>query len=617
MIGQKKKEICFAILVLIGLICIFYFEVLFGGKVFVSPDSQASRVLAESIKDKALFPQYMPYIFSGMPATLVYNNPLTYFPNTILIWFSTMWQHLSHYLLAGLGMFLLLKEWKVNWLSAMVGAIAFVFSTNMIAQEVFGHGGLMMTAAYIPIIMWVLEKSIHNWLRIRTELFYSAILALLIGLQFQRGHIQIVYYTWMLIGIRVLWQYVIGNRQLWRGKQTKLGWRFMGRRMLFIIVALIGGFGLAALKWWPILEYSKYSIRDALSFDYASSWSLHPKEIITFILPDFYGFGGSNYTGYLPFTDYANYLGLVVVVCAFLAIRQKWWLWAVVGGSIIIAFGKYTPVYGLLFKYLPFFDRFRVPMMILILTQFSIAALAGLGFQRIYDFASKTKVKAMAYGVALILLADLAFVGNRINNPGELKAYDIQKDDIAEFLEQDTGIYRVYFKPPLFNVNKYAKWGIESIGGYHPAKLRIYQDFLDNPTPEKLELLNVKYIVDFEPVTRQPVIGRVEEFRPRYTLDGKVEVLERDIDRVRLRVQSKTTQDLIISEIYYPAWKVYIDGVEQEVKKYKDLICSVEVSAGKHIVEFKFESKAFKYGAIMSILSLMIICVGIIMQRRR
>jgi len=50
------------------LVLIFFFDVLFRGRVFVSADALSNRALAGS---GALFSQYVPYIFCGMPATLV------------------------------------------------------------------------------------------------------------------------------------------------------------------------------------------------------------------------------------------------------------------------------------------------------------------------------------------------------------------------------------------------------------------------------------------------------------------------------------------------------------------------------------------------------------------
>ena len=43
----------------------------------------------------------------------------------------------------------------------------------------------------------------------------------------------------------------------------------------------------------------------------ATNWSMHPKELLTYLMPNFFGFGGSTYTGFMPFTDFPNYVGLL------------------------------------------------------------------------------------------------------------------------------------------------------------------------------------------------------------------------------------------------------------------------------------------------------------------
>ena len=72
----------------------------------------------------------------------------------------------------------------------------------------------------------------------------------------------------------------------------------------------------------------RLSIRGASSsggakYNYATSWSFHPKEILTFLLPSAFGFGGQAYWGYMPFTDYPNYMGIIVLLLALIATLQK------------------------------------------------------------------------------------------------------------------------------------------------------------------------------------------------------------------------------------------------------------------------------------------------------
>ena len=40
----------------------------------------------------------------------------------------------------------------------------------------------------------------------------------------------------------------------------------------------------------------------------------------TFFIPSFYGFGGGTYWGNMPFTDYPNYMGIIVITLAIIGI---------------------------------------------------------------------------------------------------------------------------------------------------------------------------------------------------------------------------------------------------------------------------------------------------------
>lgn len=624
-----KKELISALTIFITLVSIFFFEVLFNGKTFVSPDAKSANVLARSMQqDQKLIPQYCPYIFSGMPSfgSMIYVPKFLYAPNLLLQFTPDMIQHCVHYILAGLGMFLLLGTFSLKFLSKIVGAVAFMFTTNMIGQEVFGHGGLMMTASYIPIIFWSVRKFIYFFLLDIKSVYYLALIALFVGLQLQRSHIQIIYYTWMLVFGYYGYE-VFTKRNLFKQKRAlKLG-VYLSGAMLFSI-------GLSAIKILPVMEYSPYSIRDTLNLGYATSWSLHPKEMITFILPFFYGFGGSTYQGYLEFANYPNYLGIGVIFCAVFAFvgkyREKqnpirWFLLSVIAGSLLIAFGKYTPIYAVLFKVLlPFFDKFRVPMMILILVQFSMACLAAIGFQNFIKTTKRLKAEYLCYLLATFILADLWYVGAQINNPHDKKDLSnyFKKDGVVEYLEKDEGLYRVLFLNPLFNENRYALFGIESVGGYHAAKLKIYDAFLNSKNNSRLlSFLNTKYLVSTQEIKNIKLlektyviyegqkyyafIYRMPDYRKRYYSDkgARIEVLEKKSDYAKLKVESQVPQNIIFSEIYYPAWRAYVNGERVPISKFKNLLMAAPIKEGQQIVELKFVSKAFVIGAIITILS--------------
>ena len=154
-------------------------------------------------------------------------------------------------------------------------------------------------------------------------------------------------------------------------------------------IGFVLGLCMALWIYLPAMNYTPYSIRGAGSgggtgFDYATAWSFSFGEIATFFIPSFYGFGGATYWGNMPFTDYPNYMGIVVLTLAGIGIllhesKIKWYFVMIAFLALLISFGKNFFLYQIFYDYFPYFNKFRVPVMFLILTQFSVSILAGFG----------------------------------------------------------------------------------------------------------------------------------------------------------------------------------------------------------------------------------------------
>ena len=72
-----------------------------------------------------------------------------------------------------------------------------------------------------------------------------------------------------------------------------------------------------------------------------------------------------------------------------------------------------------------------------------------------------------------------------------------REDPVVNYLKTDKDHFRIFPADEL-NSNKYSYWNLESIGGYRPIKLRIYQDLMDAKgfnRPHILDMLNVKYVL--------------------------------------------------------------------------------------------------------------------------
>ena len=387
---DKNKIIQLSIVVttLFLITAFLYKNFIDGTYVFASGDYFAPKMISESIKNlqdlNGEYPYWLPSIFGGMPTIHSLQNISNYYiPNFVLNTlkiFSApeIWTQLIHLIFAGLGVYVLLRFLKVDFLVSLFGSVLFLMTPYMNVCIVHGHGSQIMTAAYIPWICFALFKL---WEKINLQ--NLGILAILIGFQLQRGHIQIAYYTWLMIGIFILYKIITSN--------------FFPKFYYHLIGALLSGFLMSLSIIWPSYLYSEHSIRGAVqggaALDYATNWSFSIYEMITFLIPSFYGFGGRSYWGTIEpaMTDFPNYLGIFTIAFIIYGtikkIKNHTYIYFLILSIffLLLSFGKNFFLFEVLFNYMPFFNKFRVPMMALMMFQFSIIILSTLGFQAFID----------------------------------------------------------------------------------------------------------------------------------------------------------------------------------------------------------------------------------------
>ncbi len=60
---------------------------------------------------------------------------------------------------------------------------------------------------------------------------------------------------------------------------------------------------------------------------------------------------------------------------------------------------------------------------------------------------------------------------------------------------------------------------------------------------------------------------------------------------------------LLLSEVAYPAWRAYVDGEPREVLTADHLLRAVPIPAGERTVELRFESRALRFGVMISLVA--------------
>ena len=199
-----------------------------------------------------------------------------------------------------------------------------------------------------------------------------------------------------------------------------------------------------------------------------------------------------------------------------------------------------------------------------------------------------------------------------------------------------------------FNGDARTSYYLSSIGGYHPAKLSIYQDLIEKQLynfPNCLpvvNMLNAKYIIQQNQQTGQQIIipntnalgncwfvktvgfkkTPLEIMNALTALNTKdsavVEEGDKDFvkydnaadstatialvknanDVVEYASKSATARFAVFSEVYYNAgWKAYIDGKETTIIKTNYVLRGLSVPAGEHKIKFEFKPDSY-YGSL-------------------
>ncbi|MBI1816115.1 MAG: YfhO family protein [Deltaproteobacteria bacterium] len=80
--------------------------------------------------------------------------------------------------------------------------------------------------------------------------------------------------------------------------------------------------------------------------------------------------------------------------------------------------------------------------------------------------------------------------------------------------------------------------------------------------------------------------------------------------RVVINARSASDGYLVLTDTFYPGWKVAVDGQSQSIVRANALFRAVAIPAGEHTVTFVYDPLSFKLGAAMTLLALGVLAVA-------
>ncbi|MCL5797831.1 MAG: YfhO family protein [Patescibacteria group bacterium] len=450
--------------------------------------------LASNVRS-GVIPFWSPYNFSGMPF-LAHPSTAAFYPLTLLfvllplnIAFSI--NYAIHILIAGLGMYLLLRSYKTDELSALAASAAFMLSGFIGARVYAGHVDIISTAVWIPWVLWsarqlLSEPSKKNFL----------LLVASTSLEILASYTAIVLFTVEVVTAYLAFTFVI---DLWLYRRIKIS------KFLLVFLSFTIAAALTAIQWYPTLQFINLSIRGGgLPYSMVSWGSFPPSALKLFVDPynvselaKFpYTFAGFT----LPdFFDY--YPGRIVLLIAvvfiilkllklftgnifgkkILSVNHDFWfylfmicifIWLATGGEL-----KYS-LHHLFYTLIPFYRNIRIPTQHLIMVSFLLPLIFGMA-------VSSVRSKLFSWLIMIMIVMELLPFSRQFfinTNIPEIK-YD---QNLVKTLKSTTQITR--FLPDfgvisptekLLNFNSAEEYAIQSTTGYDPMILRNYFDFID------------------------------------------------------------------------------------------------------------------------------------------
>ena len=320
-IPPKYQHLASMVLIYVSLL-VFFHSIIFDGKTYQSADTIASHsweTLYKDAKAEGIFPLWNPYIFCGMPgyASVTFAVQRT-FDITTFIWEQGIRKVLTYfffddgsqsgtwllyYLVYGIGVYLFAYRKLKNKPVAVIVSLMAVYATYVSLLIMMGHMTKLAVLAWFPYVVLIVDK-----IREKFSFLWALVLILVIRLLIEPVHVQFIYYIYFALGLYLLFFFV-------RALLKKENWRNVLICGATLVVASLLAFLMGADQYFSTLEYNPYSIRGAnpivqtsaahqtktieggLDYDYATSYSFSPGELMTFFVPSWYGFGPLPYQG--------------------------------------------------------------------------------------------------------------------------------------------------------------------------------------------------------------------------------------------------------------------------------------------------------------------------------
>ncbi len=278
-----------------------------------------------------------------------------------------------HFLLAGAFTYAL--GWRLfrHRGAALVTALTFTYGGYLTGYPPL-QLAVLETDVWLPLLLLFLDKAIHDDGR---RLRWAVAAGLTWGVAILAGHPQsAVYLSYVALAFALirLWISDFGFRIAVFGTPPISNTPYAPRQrgVLSLAVVPLIALGLSAAQWLPSLEYTRLSVRTAMTYKELAGGFPY-SDLVQFIVPAVVSLWSPLYIGILP-------LILAGLALARRPHRLAWFWGALAGVALLLSLGDGTPVYRLFYLVVPGFNLFRSQERAAYVVSFALTMLAGYGW---------------------------------------------------------------------------------------------------------------------------------------------------------------------------------------------------------------------------------------------
>jgi len=434
---------------------LLYFHPVLKGEKLSQSDITQHIGMAKEVNDYRTTTGSEPYwaesAFSGMPTYQIG----TYFPHDYLSYLDRLIRFLprpaDYLFLYFLGFYILLLAFKVDWKLAIMGSLAFGFSTYLMIIFGAGHNAKAHAIAYMPLVLagviYVFKKQ---------YLLGFTLTGLATALEIKANHPQMTYYLLFAI-------FILGIIELIEAIKKKKITQFASQSLL-IIIAMLLAVVVNSTRLMATKEYSDFSTRgntaltinsdgtpkevtSGLSKDYITQFSYGISETFNLLIPRYMG-GGTverldknsstykhvssiagprqaegfikqvyTYWGDQIIVEAPAYVGAVIIFLFFLGAflvkgKFKYWLLATTVFSIAMSWGRNFEVLTNFFiDYVPLYNKFRAVSSFQVIAELCFPLLGILAIKEFFSSKILKEQKQEALKKAFYVTGGLIFIG--------------------------------------------------------------------------------------------------------------------------------------------------------------------------------------------------------------